>query len=812
MLIRLIPSASQPTVLFKLIFQNLPESLQAPAAWVNHLAALDSDDLEIPEFMHALDKAVGVQSILEEVTFDLNQQKIKCIFLDGEREEWDVSCCYQGLSDEPSHRRKADLYRRLDSVIDDVNESAAVMDRERKLEKQQREQRRLKEEEEEEAAKQAEALNNSSGRKNRPGHKKQRSLLMNLVSSLLPLSLNSPRSPRSPLAWSPSFSSTRSTSPAPSVSSSRSDVSSSQANSAPPTLSRSATIPTRPDARSHRSTSSLPSPLAAVELAFPVVIVAPPSPPPLSPRALRRRARSSLVDTFRLYVLPELNRRIRYSHLAGSPICSPVATYGTDTSAPYYTWIVGSTLKRVDLRLSEIGKELKDELDNLGIDLSTLPLGVLAGLGLASIANAESSLSPSRSLPRSLTSIFGARGDEDLASEGDSTDRMERHDGDNLSEVTLIDSNASSIETPITFHYHTGDPSNGNITLSAHALPPFMYLKTSSLSNTSTPTPIAHPEVHLPDGLNELLVQHNDYSSLHLRLAHLLLAHHTRSAAAAADVAQREAILEVRGRRRSWLNGVLKTHGSSGSDTNTFSVSWSGALASPFRPSGLGRYSYSSDEWECDPYNYLKAPRMAPSSTLVTEVYPSSFDHADHGFASHLSGSRWKKSGGPESNVSLFPVCENEEDTIYDSPGAVAVQKGGLGYRRYLEVDIDDDDDDDEDGEETDVDALVDVQFKEVEDDDDDDDLLPGPSRPFLHPRILDSAGKLRSTNIPSHTPIRPLDTRFSKVASDPFDNPAHDICTPLVLVATKNVSKRIKNETQAEALSDNISEVAFPE
>ncbi|KAJ3736370.1 hypothetical protein DFJ43DRAFT_611941 [Lentinula guzmanii] len=819
MLIRLIPSPSQPTVLFKLVFQNLPETLQAPASWVNYLAALDSDDLEIPELMHALDKAVGVQSILEEVTFDLIGQKIKCVFLDGETEEWDIASSFQGLSGEAAHRRNVDLVRRLDSVIDDVNESAAEMVRDRKREEQQKEQRRIKEEEERmEAAKQDETTNPSSsfGRKNRPGHKKQRSLLMNLVSSFLPLSLNSPRSPRSPIAWqSSSPSTTRTPSPSPSIRSSRFERGSSQTHSAPSTLSRSATSSPGQDIRSHRptSTSSSSSPLAAIEYPFPVVIVAPPLPPPLSPRALRRRARSSLVDAFRLYVLPELNRRIRFSHFAGSPICSPVATYGSDTSAPYYTWIVGSTLKRVDSRLSEIGKDLKAELDGLGIELNALPLGALAGLGIGSIASAEPQIAPAHSLPRSLTSLFGGSSDGDSGSrsetEGETSDFTKRHDGDNLSEVTLIDTNASSsTENPLTVHYHLSKSSNGNPTPSVNAFPPSMYLRTSSSTDIFTPAPIAHLEVPLPESLNELLIQHNDFSSLHLRLAHLLFASHTRAAAAAADITQREAILEVRGRRRSWLNGTLKVHESSDGGTKTNSVTWCGALASPFRQSGLGRYTYSSDEWECDPYNYLKVHRMAPLFTPVTEAYPNPFGYNDNGFASHFYGNRRKRTT-TGSNVSLFPVCE-EETICDDSPGGSSVHKGGLGYRRYLDVEIDEDDEDDEDGDETDVDPLVDIEFDGL----DDDDVLPRPSQPFtqLHPR--DSASILKQTPITSGQAGIGVhfDAKLPKGASDPFEDPVNDFATPLVLVAATNISKRIKNEIKVEALSDNISDVVTSE
>lgn len=129
-----------------------------------------------------------MQSILDQVSFDLVEEKIRCIFFDGELEEWDIASVYYGLMNEVAQRRKLDLVRRLDSVIDDVNQSAAEMDKERKREEELREQQRRKEEEERQvAAKQDNKEETavpieSPARKNRPGHKKQRSLLMNLVS------------------------------------------------------------------------------------------------------------------------------------------------------------------------------------------------------------------------------------------------------------------------------------------------------------------------------------------------------------------------------------------------------------------------------------------------------------------------------------------------------------------------------------------------------------------------------------------------------------------------------------------------------
>ncbi|KAF9265683.1 hypothetical protein L218DRAFT_155254 [Marasmius fiardii PR-910] len=143
MLIRLLPAPNQPTILFKLTFGDLSGDIQLPSAWTHQLAALDIDDIEIPKLIHALDKAVGLQCILEEVRFDLVNRIVKCSFVDGESEEWpmeeELECgCpnveYKGSLGCGLCRRGPTLTERLESVLDDVNESAKETERERKEE------------------------------------------------------------------------------------------------------------------------------------------------------------------------------------------------------------------------------------------------------------------------------------------------------------------------------------------------------------------------------------------------------------------------------------------------------------------------------------------------------------------------------------------------------------------------------------------------------------------------------------------------------------------------------------------------------
>ncbi|KAE9410515.1 hypothetical protein BT96DRAFT_984043 [Gymnopus androsaceus JB14] len=365
----------------------------------------------------------------------------------------------------------------------------------------------------------------------------------------------------------------------------------------------------------------------------------------------------------------------------------------------------------------------------------------------------------------------------------DSEAAAESSDGDSMSDVTLVDSTISSLSTisdgedSSAMYYHQPKPClasmHGTPAAIANALPPSKYLRTSSCSEIPTPAPIAHPEVPLPESLNELLIQHNELSSVHLRLAHLLLASHVRAATAAAEIAQRETILEVRGRRRAWLNGALKVPENSVEPTKAHT--WSGAMSSPFRPSGLGKYSFSSEEWECDPFHYIDAPRPSPLSTLVTDVYPNPFDsETDTSYSAYVFSHRRKRSAS-DTTISLFPV--SEEDSLDGSDDEDSIlHETGPAPRQHLDVEIDEDEeDDDTDGDDTDVDPLVDIEL-------DDSDVLRKPSRPFLQIDTFSSATVLES---PSSTSPTSLSMRLDvKIPKDPFDAPedlgASPACWPL--------------------------------
>ncbi|KAF8510174.1 hypothetical protein JB92DRAFT_3119238 [Gautieria morchelliformis] len=120
MLLRLVAPPPLPTILFTLSFPALPQSLPVPAAWENHLQLLVHYQLSSPPSLHALDKSVAWTALLDTVTFDLVTLTVTCVFVDGIQEEW------------PLTNRCVDL---LESVIRDVNRSATEAEIEYELER-----------------------------------------------------------------------------------------------------------------------------------------------------------------------------------------------------------------------------------------------------------------------------------------------------------------------------------------------------------------------------------------------------------------------------------------------------------------------------------------------------------------------------------------------------------------------------------------------------------------------------------------------------------------------------------------------------
>lgn len=152
MLIQLQPAStpSVPAVMHTVSWPQYNENYLIPATWQNLLQALKQDDLDEPETLFNLDKAVGITTLLDVVTFDVPSMTVSCVFTDGSTEEWPLI--------------EGNCVRLIEAVAQDVNDAQLEREMENDMEKEK------------------ERVANLPPVIVRPArHKRQRSLLMSLV-------------------------------------------------------------------------------------------------------------------------------------------------------------------------------------------------------------------------------------------------------------------------------------------------------------------------------------------------------------------------------------------------------------------------------------------------------------------------------------------------------------------------------------------------------------------------------------------------------------------------------------------------------
>ncbi|KAF9238099.1 hypothetical protein BU15DRAFT_75489 [Melanogaster broomeanus] len=249
MLIRLVPPSPHPTILYGLTFPkvlplpHLNPNTTVPAAWASQLHLLTSIlQLEHPSSIHMFDRAVGLVARVHEVCLDVPRKEITVVFVDERVTK---------ISMNP------DCVRMLVGVADDVRGCKEPDGSRNSLEGSTCTSACGS------IASSTEDLPSSGGSpagSQKPGkHKRQRSLLFSLISSLVPRSLSP--SPPSPIAPTP---------PPPTP--------------LPP-------IPVIPHMRF--------PPISPQQIHFPST--------PNEPSLLRRRARATLIDAWRLHVIPALS-------------------------------------------------------------------------------------------------------------------------------------------------------------------------------------------------------------------------------------------------------------------------------------------------------------------------------------------------------------------------------------------------------------------------------------------------------------------------------------------------------------------------
>ncbi|KAF8960900.1 hypothetical protein BDZ97DRAFT_1275512 [Flammula alnicola] len=618
MLLKLIPARQEPTIHFSLSFAELPSNLPTPTSWTAQLAHLMHEDLEVPATLHSLDRAAGIPSLLEEVALDVEMKEVRCRFVDGAVERFTF-----GLN---GSRSEDKLLEALDGIVRDVKES--TMEDERVMMERERERQRVRSA----SVSVVPSAPKPTGKSGK--HKKQRSLFMHIVSCVGSIiNLTSPSSSTHPSL--PFYSRSSSSGSSPAYSSS---VSSYPASSSASTSSSSCTS----------YTPSTPTPGASPRA-----------------RALRRAARSSLVDTFRRFVLGELVRRFH----TGPDATTTDSNYEFAYKFQYHhqrerggfcVWILHSmrrrALERMEQILEEAGppgvedvqlvqqvhvqvfrraSEDSNVFDGLRPTTMDVPLSFsdeeddepINGMpvGANSTSGAEMETIETETDGSSLHARSGMPSRRTSSSDSVSTDGSSDSSSTNSSSYSTLTTStaASSVESESELKDSESPPTPPKDLPSVpfqHQLQPqpSNAIAFSKAPNSNQPQePSIH---HLPPSAK---YEYTQLLQLCTRLGQLVQFAASQSRVAADEARNRLEVLAVRSRRRAWLNKALKgpavKSGNSGTGGSMF------GLATPFRSSPLARYVWTAEDLVRKASAASKSTSSSSSSSLIWPDLRSSF-------------------------------------------------------------------------------------------------------------------------------------------------------------------------------------------
>ncbi|KAF8624662.1 hypothetical protein AX17_006993 [Amanita inopinata Kibby_2008] len=737
MLIKLIPEPPHPAVLFALTFPNTPfayppdrpySSVQAetvlgtPIAltqgWVNQLTAIALDDLDAPVALHALDRAAGVATLLQEVTFDIPSCTVRCSFIDGSVEEWiwPIGAKTVPTAKRPRSLSGASLMRRyidmLDGVVKDVNQSTVEEEREKQeelfaLQQQQLEQQRRRSE--------SSVPPPAPHRQASKTHKKQRSFFMNFVASIVNLSPASSvhSHPRLPPPLSP--------------------LTSSPSKRTPWTVPLPLT-PTTPQTPAHVTS---PFPLLWTPNHTPRQILRPVEPAISASRALRWRARSTLVDTFRRFVLPEIVVRSSFGtyrnyHAINVNICGEGAG---KVGAGYYMWVIESVLRRAGERIDELasmaaaaGSELMDRDRDRRTRAKIFPrfsvprrkIGgtqeLIHQASMGQLCHATDEDTAERERERREAEYFASTtqsvqppplfsDEEDSTEDAKDARSVSRSDHnailveDEDCDTIESDTDGSSVHTPSSGHdSFTFPPSPAKLVKSLTIAPsPVSPRRPSSLPRVVSPLPTPRKpslsflttECLSPGSLPPVeMAEYKSLSRLTGKLQHLLISARARAAQAESEAKQRELLLEMRSRRRAWLNRSLGSNtadkasgGKSDGGCTTYGYLSSCVMATPYKSSPLARWVWTSEDWEYVPPGY---DEEYDDDIILQErmrFNAGDEDGEQVGFGYRLKRMSAGRGGKMRGETTLFPVSEEEEDCerVMDSRHAQGDEEALMG-------------------------------------------------------------------------------------------------------------------------------------
>ncbi|KAJ7620779.1 hypothetical protein B0H17DRAFT_1219540 [Mycena rosella] len=608
---------------------DLPQKLPVPAAWAAQLARLAADDLEAPPSLHALDRAAALPSLLGEVLFDLPSGRVGCTFLDGAAEEWAMDA------------RCAEMLAR---VIEDVEESGKADERARDW------QRNLEAEREQEQMEREQAQEQEAEREREKEAQMERDFEMqkNILSFQLPFyvltfsTVPTATCFRTSIAvlflWLLAFIPARVCAScivllavicrtwfkcSGSLATSQPLVSVPPHNlETPPSAPPSA--PSSAFAKQQSQSSSFPGKTLSSLLGA--------RNNELSPRALRRRARSTLVDAFRAHVLPELSGRVGLFEAAGSSARVRIedATEDEQTASPsapgggYPAWVARSMLRRAEARMRVLESEWP-----------TLNSPTRSGRSHSASVSSRSPVSPSYpqfspdsiSFPVSPTSPTHPRhatfepwssddeseSDEDSASDGEfeggdsggtESDGSSVHTPESAHSIGYGHGHALDVSTSTTSSYFTcSDTTEAE---EGEKLPSGSHIRRAAQSSLvhSRSVSAAHPSRHpssshsasrqLKKDVRErkrvqraAKAEHIAFARMTARLRLLLAQSAATRGMMRMQKDETERLREDRGVRRRWLDGGKAAIGASFSAVRK---------AETFRPSGLGLWAWDASD------------------------------------------------------------------------------------------------------------------------------------------------------------------------------------------------------------------------
>lgn len=326
-------------------------------------------------------------------------------------------------------------------------------------------------------------------------------------------------------------------------------------------------------------------------------------------RALRRAARSALVDTYRLFVLSELITRLQGPSDSPDQQLVRSQEYRRKDKVTFGVWILHSMRRRALERMEQLLEEAEAEVKargyiaNVNQDLNVAFFGMeptTTAVPLSFSDDEDEMEQP----PPGLS--FSTKSDKE-DSDSDETDGSSVHTPSTTSHFQCYPMRPVMSRTSSSSSHSADDSSSTSSddnkvqqdpenkedkpTLAAaqNGLPRISQFQ-SMILVPSIPTPAPHVIQYLSSAS---LHEYTHLVELRSRLGHLLLFSASQARVAADETQSRLEILAVRSRRRAWSNRALSLMARSQAGLGGAAIY---GLVTPFRNSSLARHMWTAED------------------------------------------------------------------------------------------------------------------------------------------------------------------------------------------------------------------------